>query len=101
MGRRRAASQYIRDEEGSILRNIEAYTRARWARLFHTPPCWTTKSPNLDPAVVDHLIKQRYGLHDARRRELYVPSVVETTDAVPSKADRKERLVRTNLRPKR
>ena len=45
-------SQYIRDEEGRLLRNI-GLIRERWVRWFHK--LQNTKSPTLDPTITDEL----------------------------------------------
>ena len=45
-------SQYIRDEEGRLLRDI-GLIRERWVRWFHK--LLNTKSPTLDPTATDEL----------------------------------------------
>ena len=50
--RRTFNSQYIRDEEGRLLRNI-GLIRERWVRWFHK--LQNTKSPTLDPTITDEL----------------------------------------------
>lgn len=66
------------------------------------PPAEQPSPPTSIRQVVDHVIKQK-GMAPMMHGvgKLYVPSVIETTDIVPSKANRKQGLVRTNLRPKR
>ena len=51
-GKRTFNSQYIRDEEGRLLRDI-GHIRERWVRWFHK--LLNTKSPTLDPTIVDEL----------------------------------------------
>lgn len=46
------SSHYIQDEDGNLLRDIDRIS-ARWARRCHT--VLSTKSPNLDTAIIDHL----------------------------------------------
>ena len=51
-GKRTFLSQYIMYEEGRLLRN-NALVRERWVRQFHKP--LNTKSPILEPSIVDEL----------------------------------------------
>ena len=51
-GKRTFNSQYIKDEEGRLLRD-NALIRERWVRWFHK--LLNTKSPTLDPSTVDEL----------------------------------------------
>ena len=51
-GKRTFNSQYIKDEEGRSLRD-NALIRERWVRWFHK--LLHTKSPTLDPSIVDEL----------------------------------------------
>ena len=45
-------SQFITDEHGSLLRDVEVF-RERWVRWFHT--LLNTKSPRLDPNFAEGL----------------------------------------------
>ena len=54
-GKRTFDSQYIKDEEGRLLRD-NALIRERWVRWFHK--LLNTKSPTLDPSIVGELTKQ-------------------------------------------
>ena len=45
-------SQFIKDEQGSLLRDVEVI-RERWVRWFHT--LLNTKSPKLDPNIAEGL----------------------------------------------
>ena len=49
-GKRTFNSKYIKDEEGRLLRN-NGIIRERWVRWFHK--LLNTKSPTLDPSIVD------------------------------------------------
>ena len=49
-GKRAINSQHIKDEEGRLLRD-KAFIRERWVRWFHK--LLDTKSPTLDPSIVD------------------------------------------------
>ena len=49
-GKRTFNSQYIRDEEGRLLRDI-GLSRDRWVRWFYK--LLNTKSPALDPTITD------------------------------------------------
>ena len=51
-GKRTFNPQYIKDEEGRLLRE-NALIRERWVRRFHK--LLNTKSPTLDPNIVDEL----------------------------------------------
>ena len=51
-GKRTVDSQDIKDEEGRLLRD-NALIRERWVRWFHK--LLNTKSPTLDPSIVDEL----------------------------------------------
>ena len=51
-GKRTLNSQYIKDEEGRLLRD-NALIRELWVRWFHK--LLNTKSPTLDPSIVDEL----------------------------------------------
>ena len=51
-GERKFYSQYIKDEEGRLLRD-NALIRERWVRWFHK--LLNTKSPTLDPSIVDEV----------------------------------------------
>ena len=51
-GKRTFNSQYIRDEEGRLLRAI-GLIRERWVRWLHK--LLNTKSPTLDPIITDEL----------------------------------------------
>ena len=51
-GKRTFNSQYIKDEEGRLLRD-NALIRERWVRWFHK--LLITKSPTLDPSIADEL----------------------------------------------
>ena len=51
-GKRTFNSQYIRDEEGRLLRDIGLISE-RWVRWFHK--LLNTKSPTLDPTITDEL----------------------------------------------
>ena len=51
-GKRMFSSQYIKDEEGRLLRD-NALIRERWVRWFHK--LLNTKSPTRDPSIVDVL----------------------------------------------
>ena len=51
-GKRTFKSQYIKDEEGRLLRD-NALIREQWVRWFHK--LLNTKSPTLDPSMVDEL----------------------------------------------
>ena len=51
-GKRIINSQYIRDEEGRLLRHI-GLIRERWVRWSHK--LLNTKSSTLDPTIVDEL----------------------------------------------
>ena len=45
-------SQYIKDEEGRLLRD-SALIRERWVRWFHK--LFNIKPPTLDPSIVDEI----------------------------------------------
>ena len=51
-GKRDCSSQFIKDEHGSLLRDVEL-VRERWARWFHT--LLNTKSPKLHPNIAEGL----------------------------------------------
>ena len=51
-GKRDRSSQVIKDEHGSLLRDVE-FIRERWVRWFHT--LLNTKSPKLDPNTAEGL----------------------------------------------
>ena len=51
-GKRDHNSQFIKDEHGSLLRDVEVI-RERWVGWFHT--LLNTKSPNLDPNIAEGL----------------------------------------------
>ena len=51
-GKRTFNSQYIKNEEGRLLRD-NALIRERWVRWFHK--LLNTKSPTLDPSIMDEL----------------------------------------------
>ena len=51
-GKRTFSSQYIKDEEGRLLRD-KALICKRWVRGFHK--LLHTKSPTLNPGIVDEL----------------------------------------------
>ena len=51
-GKRTFNSQYIKDEEGRLLRD-DALIRERWVRWFYK--LLNTKSPTLDPSIEDEL----------------------------------------------
>ena len=51
-GERKFNSQYMKDEEGQLLRD-NALIPERWLRWFHK--LFNTKSPTLDPSIVDEL----------------------------------------------
>ena len=80
-GQRTFTSQNIKDEGGNLLRD-PALIRGRWARWFHS--CLNTKSPTLDPRVVDGV---RSWPEDAQLDT--VPSEDEVEEAVRSMANRK------------
>ena len=80
-GKRTFYSQYIKYEEGQLVRD-NARIRERWVRWFHK--LLNTKSPTLDPSIVDEL-KQRppcRALDD-------VPSRYEVEEAIRALANRK------------
>ena len=75
-GKRTFDSQYIKDEESRLLRD-NALIRERWARWFHK--LLNTKSPTLDPSIVDELkqwppcrplddVPSRYEVEEANRK---------------------------------
>ena len=51
-GKKTLNSQYIRDEEGRILRDL-GLIRERWVRWFHK--LLNPKSPTLDPTITDEI----------------------------------------------
>ena len=51
-GKRDHSSQFIRDEDGNLLRKVELI-RERWVLWFHT--ILNTKSPKLDPNIAEAL----------------------------------------------
>ena len=72
-GKRTFNSQYIKDEEGRLLRDA-VLIRERWLRWFHK--LLNTKSPTLDPSIVDEHkqwpargplddVPSRYGVEEA------------------------------------
>ena len=81
-GKRTLNSQYIRDEEGRLLRDIRLI-RERWVRRFHK--LLNTKSPTLDPTITDELKvwPPCSPLDD-------VPSRYEVEEAIRAMANRKE-----------
>ena len=82
-GKRTFNSQYIKDEEGRLLRD-NALIRERWVRWFHK--LHSTKSPTLDPSIVDEL-KQ----WPPCRPLDDVPSRYELEEAIRALANRKAR----------
>ena len=80
-GKRTFNSQYIKDEEGRLLRD-NALIRERWVRWFHK--LLNTKSPTLDPSIVDEL-KQ----WPPCRPLDDVPSKYEVEEAIRALANRK------------
>ena len=51
-GKRDHNSEFIKDEHGSLLRDVEVISE-RWVRWFHT--LLNTKSPKLDPNIAEGL----------------------------------------------
>ena len=80
-GKRTFNSQYIKDEEGRLLRD-NALIRERWGRWFHK--LLNTKSPTLDPSIVDEL-KQWPPFRPLND----VPSRHEVEEAIRAFANRK------------
>ena len=80
-GKRTFNSQYIKDEEGRLLRD-NALICERWVRWFHK--LLSTKSPTLDPSIVDEL-KQ----WPPCRPQDDVPSSYEVEEAIRALANRK------------
>ena len=89
-GKRTSTSQYIKDEEGRLLRD-NALTRERWVRWFHK--LLNTKSLTFDPSIVDELkqwppcrplndVPSRYEVEEAIRA-LANPKAVEP-DGLPA-----------------
>ena len=80
-GKRTFNSQYIKDEEGQLLRD-NALIRERWVRWFHK--LLDTKSPTLDPSNVNELQQwpPRSSLDD-------VPSRHAVEEAIRALANRK------------
>ena len=80
-GKRTFSSQCIKDEEGRLMRD-SALIRERWVRRFHK--LLNTKSPTLDPSIVDEL-KQ----WPPCRPQDDVPSRYEVEEAIRALANRK------------
>ena len=80
-GKRTFNSQYIKDEEGRLLRD-NALIRERWVRWFHK--LLNTKSPTLDPSIVGE-VKQ----WPPCRPLDDVPSRYEVEEAIRALANRK------------
>ena len=80
-GKRTFDSQYVKDEEGRLLR-YNALIRERWVMWFHK--LLNTKSPTLDPSIVDEL-KQ----WPPCRPLDDVPSRYEVVEAIRALANRK------------
>ena len=80
-GKRDHNSQFIKDEHGSLLRDVQVI-RERWVRWFHT--LLNTKSPNLDPNIAEGL-----GQWPENTTLGNQPTMQELTDAIRSLANGK------------
>ena len=80
-GKRDYNSQFIKDEHGSLLRDVEVI-RERWVRLFHTH--LNTKSPKLDPNIAEGL--EQWPENTTLGNQ---PTMQELTDAIRSLANGK------------
>ena len=80
-GTRVKEEQYIRDEDGILLRNI-GDVRSRWVRFINT--LLNTKPPKLDPAILERFPARpvALSLRDA-------PTMIEITEAIRSMANEK------------
>ena len=74
-------SQFINDEHGSLLRDVELI-RERWAQWFHT--LLNTKSPKLHPNIAEGL--EQWPEHTTLGNQ---PTIQELTDAIRSLANGK------------
>ena len=80
-GKRDHNSQFIKDEHGSLLRDVEVI-RERWVRWFHT--LLNTKSPKLDPNIAEGL--EQWPENTTLGNQ---PTMQELTDAIRSLANGK------------
>ena len=78
-GRKAGGEQFIRDEDGTLLRD-KGRIRERWARFFHT--LLNTKSPKLDPTISEQFpqrpVAHRLGLE---------PTMEEMVEAIGGMAN--------------
>ena len=80
-GKRYHNSQFIKDEHGSMLRDVELI-RERWVRWFYT--LLNSKSPKLDPNIAEGLEKWPENTTLGNQ-----PTPQELTDAIRSLANKK------------
>ena len=80
-GKQDRSSQFTKDEQGSLLRDVELI-RERWVRRFHT--LLNTKSPKLDPNVAKGL--EQWPENTTLGNQ---PTIQELTDAIHSLANGK------------
>ena len=80
-GKRDRSSQFIKDEHGSLLRDVELI-RERWVRWFHT--LLNIKSPKLDPNIAEGL--EQWPENTTLGNQL---TIQELTDAIRSLANGK------------
>ena len=80
-GKRDHNSQFIKDEHGSLLRDVELI-RERWVRWFHI--LLNIKSPNLDPNIAEGL--EQWPENTTLGNQ---PTMQELTDAICSLANGK------------
>ena len=80
-GKRDHNSQFIKDERGSLLRDVEVIPE-RWIRWFHT--LLNNKSPNLDPNIAKGL--EQWPENTTLGNQ---PTMQELTDAIRSLANGK------------
>jgi len=80
-GTRVKEEQYIRDEDGVLLRN-KGEIRSRWVRFFNT--LLNTKSPKLDPTILERFPTRPVALSLGDE-----PTMIEMTEAIRSMANEK------------